>query len=788
MADTNQKNYQLCMDLLSADTEQEVISVLKKNGYWDDTTKWRVFDDNENNFSTIGAQQANPVAALVEKLINSIDAVLLRDCHVSGYNPESSQAPKTMEEALEKYFNVKNGNLALITPSMRTKLAEDIGFIATGQASKPSYTIFDKGEGQTPNKMPYTFLSLNKSNKLRIPFVQGKYNMGGTGVLRFCGEEHLQLVISKKHPKVIDPNDDSSAFWGFTIVRRQNPSDGRKSSMYTYLAPDTKILMFSQPELKIPVKSKGTKEIPFLKWGSIIKLYEYGITPPALKTNILFDLYNYISLLTPKIGLPIRFYERRPSYKGKSLETTMSGLHVRLEDDRSENIEDNYPTSAEFRINGQRYRVSIYVFKKSNAEKYRKNEGVIFTVNGQTHGSINLSFFTRGKIGLSYIADSLLIIIDCNDIDVRTREKLFMNSRDRLSSGELTNEIEEKLIEILKNHSQLKALNEKRRRETIAEKLSEAKPLKDVLNELLKKSPTLHTLLMKGQDLSNPFKSKLVGETKEFVGKKHPTFFRLMEGQKESVCHINQRFRVQFETDVENDYFIRDRYPGKFEFVLDHCDAEFVSNLQNGIFTLTVTLPANTVEGDILNGSVCTSDETLIDPFCEQFSRKVLGEVNAHGGGKGRKPPAGDGKGNRQISSGLAFPQIIEVKEENWLDHGFDKYSALQVMAAPSGGYDFLINVDNAWLITEIKLKKDSDTAPILKTKFTNGLVLFGMALLKDKDYLESNTNDEVKIPIEELIFKSSRSFAPIIIPLVDALSELSEDSISKLEDLETEA
>ena len=26
-----------------------------------------------------------------------------------------------------------------------------------------------------------TFLSLNKNNKLRIPFVQGKFNMGGTG-------------------------------------------------------------------------------------------------------------------------------------------------------------------------------------------------------------------------------------------------------------------------------------------------------------------------------------------------------------------------------------------------------------------------------------------------------------------------------------------------------------------------------------------------------------------------------------------------------------------------------
>ncbi len=792
MTNMNQKNYQLCMDLLYADSEKEVITILQNHGYWDDNTKWKVFDDNENNYSTIGAQQANPVPALVEKIINSIDAVLLRECKIRGINPESTQAPKTMEEALEEYFNVKNGNLALITPPQRTKLAENIGFIATGQPSKPSYVIIDKGEGQTPNKMPSTFLSLNKSNKLRIPFVQGKYNMGGTGVLRFCGEEHLQLVVSKKHPKIIDTTDDSSTNWGFTIVRSQNPSEGRKCSMYTYLAPDRKILMFSQPEITIPVKTKGTQEIPILEWGSIIKLYEYGITPAALKTNILFDLYNYISLLTPKIGLPIRFYERRASYKGKSLESTMSGLHVRLEDDRSDNIEDGFPTSAEFRINGQIYPASIYVFKKGNAKNYRKNEGVIFTISGQTHGSINLSFFTRGKIGLSYIADSLLIIIDCNGIDVRTREKLFMNSRDRLSSGELTSEIEEKLIEILKNHSQLKALNDKRRREAIAEKLSDAKPLKDVLDDLLKNSPTLQTLFMKGNDLSNPFKSKLVGETKVFIGKKSPTYFRLMEGQKESVCHINQRFRVQFETDVENEYFIRDRHPGKFEFVLDNSDAEYVYNLQNGIFTLTVTLPATVHEGDILNGIACISDDTLIDPFCEQFTRKVLGAIDTSGGGNGRKPPAGNGKGNRQIPSGLSLPQVIEITEDEWQENEFDRFSALKVMATSSGGYDFYVNVDNVWLKTEMKQKRDLETAPLLKMKFRNGLVLFGMALLKDKDYLEGDAKDEqndneTKIPIEELILKSSRSFAPIIIPLVDALGKLSEENLNQTEDMETE-
>ncbi|MEL7668457.1 MAG: hypothetical protein AAGU73_09720, partial [Actinomycetota bacterium] len=69
----------LCLDLLRSDSEQEVVRLLKTAGYWDDESAWLPYGDNENNFSTIGNQQASPDAALVEKLINSVDAMLMRE-------------------------------------------------------------------------------------------------------------------------------------------------------------------------------------------------------------------------------------------------------------------------------------------------------------------------------------------------------------------------------------------------------------------------------------------------------------------------------------------------------------------------------------------------------------------------------------------------------------------------------------------------------------------------------------------------------------------------------------
>ena len=46
------------------------------------------------------------------------------------------------------------------------------------QAGRPCLTVADQGEGQTPDTFPDTFMSIQRNNKLRIPFVQGKFNMG----------------------------------------------------------------------------------------------------------------------------------------------------------------------------------------------------------------------------------------------------------------------------------------------------------------------------------------------------------------------------------------------------------------------------------------------------------------------------------------------------------------------------------------------------------------------------------------------------------------------------------
>ena len=770
----------LCMELAKVDSEDEVIELLEKAGHWKDNSCWKFFNNEENNFDRIGNQQSSPDAALVEKLVNSIDTMLIKECLLKGINPEDkNKAPESIQGATELFFGIKRGQLYNITASERSKLAENVSIIATGEKKNPSYCIIDKGEGQRPNKVESTFLSLSKENKLRIPFVQGKFNMGGTGVLQFCGRgnkaNNLQLIITRRHPQLAkNENDDDSKYnWSFTIVRRENPKGGRKSSVFTYLAPRGKLLNFYAKSLYLLPGDYPEVMKEELEWGTFIKLYEYQMLG-GLKTNIILDLYYRLSLLMPNLALPIRMYERRKGYSAHSYETNLSGLSVRLEEDKLGNLEEGFPSSSTIAVLGQKMNCSIFAFKKGQSEKYKKNEGIIFTINGQTHGFLPNSFFDKKSVGMNYLKDSILVLVDCSNFDGRAREDLFMNSRDRLREGDLKSDIEDKLEEVIRQHPGLRELKVKRRQEEIEEKLEDSKPLAEVISDILKKAPTLSHLFIKGITIKNPFNLKKVGQTnKPHEGKLFPTFFKLVspkEGETK-ICHYNSRFRAQFETDAQNNYFERDELPGKFELYVENQEVkEYTLNLWNGSATLTASLPSNSKIGDTFECDCVISDESSRGDIHNKFKIFVEKESQTNGGGKTTKKQTPSGEGDeRKEEEGLSLPNIIEIRENKWDDHSFNKFSALEVKDSGEEGYDFYINMDNIYLLSEIKSQSGIEPK-LLEARYKYALVLVGMSILKDYNDRKDKKNEE---NILDKIKDFSRIVSPVLLPMIATLGDL---------------
>jgi hypothetical protein len=822
----NEQVKQLCLSLMRADTEDEAIGHLRAAGYWDNPAAWRFYGDYENNFNTIGNQQSRPDAALVEKLVNSVDARLMNECLARGIDPEESSAPQTIRRAVALFFEenpdtVTAGLIREWLPSKRTEVARGITLAATGARpgeGNPCFTFSDCGEGQIPRLFPETFLSLTGSNKLRIPFVQGKFNMGGTGVLKFCGRHNLQLILSRRNPAIIDhaSSHPSDLKWGFTIVRREDPEGNRRSSVYTYLAPLSvethpkkgEVLCFSANE--IPIFPEGrTPYARESRWGTLIKLYEYAIT--GSRSHILRKdgLLSRVDLLLPDVALPIRFHECREGYRGHtgSFDTTLSGIGVRLEDDREDNLEPGFPDSCPMSVAGEQMTATIYAFKKGKADTYRRSEGIIFTLNGQTHGYLSTNFFRRKRVGLSYLANDIMIILDCSKFRGRAREDLFMNSRDRLSDGELREKIEKALEEILRNHSGLRALRERRRREEVESKLDDSKPLEDILDFLIKQSPTLSALFLQGRRLSNPFKPVSVqSEEEPFEGERYPTYFKF-EGQEYGIelhrsCNINRRCRIAFETDVVNDYFSRNVDPGEFSLHIVSAAGhsavkDYSLNLRNGIATLNLRLPPNCRPGDKLVFVALVKDRAQIEPFKNTFVLSVEKPAEASKGGKGtrRKPPAKREGDDRDTPSGIELPKVVKVYQNpqegqsGWedMDPRFDKHTALRVRHAGSseeyGGdgngkdvYDFFLNVDNICLKTESK--SSGIDADLLQARFMYGMVLLGLGLLHQESLMaEDRSDDERDVPnganIEDKVEEFTRAVAPVLLPMIDYLGSL---------------
>src|SRR6218665_1238587 len=251
--------------LFESKDEEDLLQVINSYPEFFDDKNWKPLGDNFSNYGIVKNQQSNPIAALIEKATNSIDAILTRRCKESGIDPESAEAPQTMDKAIEQFFPRNNWDIT----SFRRKQAEEIQIIADGRGPRTkaqyptSVIIYDNGEGQHPQDFPKTFLSLVSGNKNKVPFVQGKYNMGGSGAIVFCGKKRYQLIASRKY--------DKSGDFGFTLVREhpKREEDQSKETWYEYFTIDDKIPSFSISQLDLGLENRK------FETGSIIKMYSY---------------------------------------------------------------------------------------------------------------------------------------------------------------------------------------------------------------------------------------------------------------------------------------------------------------------------------------------------------------------------------------------------------------------------------------------------------------------------------------------------------------------------------
>ena len=571
----------LFWDIYRAPVEDEVEKTLERYSLLNNPENWRPYGGNESNFGVVENQQASPIPALIEKITNGIDAILMRACLERGINPCSLQAPKSIDEALQRFFpDHKNWDL----PSARREQAKRLQILADGPRRETSLIIYDDGEGQKLEDFENTFLSLLRGNKNNIHFVQGKYNMGGAGAVAFCGRRRYQMIASKRF-------GNHGAF-GFSLVRRHplttDEEKTRKTTWYEYLVINGQIPSFACGSLDL-----GLHKRHFVT-GTVIKLYSYDL-PEGSRSVISRDLNQSVNEYLFDPALPVFTVDKLERYpKDRNLERHLYGLKRRLEEEDNRYVAQFFSEETRDAEIGK-IKTTCYVFKPRvdkrpvketrdtiRREFFKNNMSILFSINGQVHGHYTSEFVTR-SLKFPLLKDYLLVHVDCTEVRTEFRNEMFMASRDRLKDGDESRKLRRRLAHLLAN-SRLKDIH-KERKESIT---VDSKDAEDLVRNITRNLPLRKDL---AELLGQTFKldDGRSGSRKEKVRKKHrkeldkrltfapqryPSLFSIdvKSADSEEIPTVSLpkdgERAIKFSTDVEDQYFDRVEDPGELQIGL----------------------------------------------------------------------------------------------------------------------------------------------------------------------------------------------------------------------------
>ncbi len=423
------------LDLYQATTERQLEAALRKHkDVIRKQGKWQPIEDDQQMAAVIANRQVSPIGAIVEKLTNSMDALLLRRCAKSKITVEGDGVSSVMENILATAYPARD---KWAQPAARKAEALNLQVIVDGyqkgRRGGPSVVVYDNGEGQEPADFVSTFLSF-EGTRHNVPFSYGSLGVGGTTAFPFCGNKGYQLFLSKKNVA------GASDLAGFTVVRRR-VDDEASLFKYEYLTVNGEIPSF---ELGDGI-DLGLHEKEF-SGGTVCKMYSYDF-PVQLKKNFPVLLNQRINEMLYAPAFPVlTVYKGDEESETEETVDVLYGLKTTCESTNSSIVEENY----DFDLGESRFgklRVQALVFKNSfddlnhieSAKFLRENilttpARCLFTRHGEVIGFYDREFMTRG-VRIAPLKDSALIIVNCDEMKPTIVDELFLPAKEDLVEG-----------------------------------------------------------------------------------------------------------------------------------------------------------------------------------------------------------------------------------------------------------------------------------------------------------------------------------------------------------------
>ena len=759
-----------------------------------------------------------------------VDAVLMKHCYESGIDPKGNQAPKTMYEAVDRLIkNLHGGKLTNLDPNdpwLRDFAQKNLVIGITGAKSKqeglPCYTFVDNGEGQGPKSFENTFLSLSAGNKKSIPFVQGKFNMGSSGVLGYCGKNWYKLIVSRRH--------DGKGSWGWTIMRRR-PTDAEELPVAEYfILNGTDIPSFEEDYL-YPFQTNQSKRYDgvLLKTGTVIKLYDYnvgtgstGFKAPkdAINENLVetilpFRLLDFRWKPDNKRGgeralgiNPVRFY-------GMEFLLLSSHKDNELDEDEEEAVGQGKIFVGQFqdkdlgliKINAIPLKREIPGWLKSP----KSNNRVFHAVNGQVQFKQ-----TRGYLSQSCkfpaLKDRAVIIVDASGLTFKAHNEVWKGDREHIRNTLWGEKYKNIVTETIKESEALKELQHKIAQEEL-QRTTESES--DELFQKLVDSDRNFANLLSGRvpKVRLPSAGGEGGKESgsgEFEGKFSPTFLRLEERIKNSGVDIpiNRTRPIAARTDAENGYLGRADNRGKI-IIDDDIRNKFTirEHLHNGRLTIYMEPSEEALEiGDILEFKIGLQDPAMPSPVeTEEIVIRIIEnekEQNKKPKDKDKKEKkAGEGnsknqgKGKEAPTLGLPTYRLMtsdgrEISDEqtlSWEDgpEGFDENDGGYAEDLGEGTIYF-INYDNAYHLNYRRQQRSEISKEAVTEKYILGMRIMMLGFEQSIKALQENgksSDDEIAEHLDQFRRMAAKGSSSTVLALAENLPKIIDASSLQSED-----
>lgn len=811
--------------LIGADSEADVQDIIMSDPFMRDPKNWRPLDNRETNFNVTSNQASDGGKALTELMTNMVDAVLMKHAYQKGINPKGPKAPKTMYEAVDKLVTPLHGgkliHLDQKDPWLTDFAKKNLIIGVTGAKNKkeglPCYTFVDNGEGQEPEDFKRTFLSLSEGNKKSIPFVQGKYNMGSSGVLGYCGLRWFKLIVSRRF--------DGKSPWGLTLMRKR-PGGGMPVAEY-FVLPDGTIPSFDD-DMIYPFTKKNGKRYDgvCLSTGTIIKLYDYQIgakymgfrgSREAMNENLVetilpFRIMDFRWTPDPKRGGDRAEGIDTRGFCGMEfllLRTQKSGETGTKDETETEEDDDEYAGVDEAVGTG---RIAVDNIEHPTLGKIditaiplKQNlpgwlaHRVFHSVNGQVQFKQTRGYVSQ-SCGFPALKDRVVIIVDASNLTFEAHNDVWKGDREFIRNTIVGELYKETVTQAIRQSKALKKLQEEIAKEEMEHTVKSER--NDLFQALVNEDPDLAALLSDQEPTlylpssgGSGKTDKDKGKDERFKGKYSPTRLKIEEKTKTNGIRIpiNRTRPIAAETDAENGYLQRPDNRGRI-LIDDNVRECFGirAQLVDGRLTIYLEPLQDTLKvGDKFRVTLGLQDDSMPQPVTDTFTiyvdeeeekqkkkkKKKKDEDDKKYGDQGDKP----GEGEPKPTHGLPPFRLLtkdgrpvgKLHSKAW-PNGFNEYDGGYVEDLDGKNVICFINYDNVYHQRARIKQREGISREVVTEKYILGMRILMLGFERSMRALtETMDKDKLGEFNDECRRISARGAAATVLALTESLPKI---------------